>query len=274
MLAFIVSGTCQMFLLTIGTNILLKKVLSKLEILIVGIILAIGGLLLLATIQYFALIYAIVVLVVVLRLQKVNWFMAFVAPITSLLIMIMGDYTIIWSTIMLHTEYQDFLMNTPFVYSALLSIIMLIYILIVAQFFSKLKSNYLVLAILIVTVIIVYAFIYVGSLYKFPTDILTIFVMLFTTLSILTGTVFIVITKIIKEQLCVRKQGFEIVRLGEYTREMENMYMEMSAFKHDYINILVSLQGYINKGDHKELKAYFQKTIVPLNKKVRQKRSD
>ncbi|EUJ52161.1 hypothetical protein PROCOU_00550 [Listeria rocourtiae FSL F6-920] len=39
----------------------------------------------------------------------------------------------------------------------------------------------------------------------------------------------------------------------------------MSDFNHDYINILASLHGYMEKGDQILLKNYFQKTIQPLN---------
>ncbi|EUJ22553.1 accessory gene regulator protein C [Listeria grandensis FSL F6-0971] len=268
MLAVIVTGTCQMFILAIGTNILLKKVLSKIEVLIVGTILAIGGLILLATVQYFALIYAIGVLVAVLRFKKASWFMAIVAPITSLLIMIVSDYTIIWSTIMLQVEYQDLLMNTPFVYSAFQSAIMLLYIFIAAQFFTRLKSNYLVLILLVVTIVIIYIFIYIGSLYEFPTDILTIFTILFTTFSVLTGIVFVVVTKIIQSHIENQEREVELNHLKDYTSRLEHIYIEMSLFKHDYINILVSLQGYISSGNQQELETYFKKTIVPLNKKI------
>lgn len=268
MLAFMVNGTCQMFLLAIGTNILLKKVLSKKEVLIVGTILAIGGLILLATVQYFALIYAVGVLVALLRFKKVSWFMAIVAPIISLLIMIMSDYTIIWSTIMLQVEYQDLLMNTPFVYSAFLSVIMLLYIFIAARFFTRLKSNYLVLILLVVTIIIIYMFIYIGSLYEFPTEILTIFAILFTTFSVLTAIVFVVITKIIQSHVENQKREMELNQLKDYTSRMEYMYIEMSTFKHDYINILAGLQGYISNGNQHELETYFKEAIVPLNKKI------
>lgn len=41
----------------------------------------------------------------------------------------------------------------------------------------------------------------------------------------------------------------------------------MSLFKHDYINILASLHGYIVARDKERLEAYFKTTIRPLIKK-------
>ncbi|EUJ52167.1 hypothetical protein [Listeria rocourtiae] len=45
---------------------------------------------------------------------------------------------------------------------------------------------------------------------------------------------------------------------------MEKLYSEMNTFRHDYINILASLKGYIEKGDQALLQAYFENTILPL----------
>lgn len=45
---------------------------------------------------------------------------------------------------------------------------------------------------------------------------------------------------------------------------MEKLYSEMNTFRHDYINILASLNGYIEQGDQTLLQVYFEDTILPL----------
>lgn len=58
--------------------------------------------------------------------------------------------------------------------------------------------------------------------------------------------------------------------LQEYTRNLEAMYNSLRAFKHDYINILTSMSGYIDNGDIEELKTYFDSKILPTKKLIDQ----
>lgn len=62
-------------------------------------------------------------------------------------------------------------------------------------------------------------------------------------------------------------------RLQDYTNQIENMYSSLRSFKHDYLNIMLSMSGYIEAGDMKGLQTYFDKEIIPLNKKLSQNTS-
>lgn len=75
---------------------------------------------------------------------------------------------------------------------------------------------------------------------------------------------FFVITAITKEQKMKFKLS-EYQNLQEYTSKIEMLYMEMRAFKHDYINILSTMSCYINNEDVSGLKEYFNNEIMPLN---------
>lgn len=46
--------------------------------------------------------------------------------------------------------------------------------------------------------------------------------------------------------------------LQDYTHNLEAMYSGLRSFKHDYVNILLSMSGYIEHGDMDELKDYFE----------------
>lgn len=52
----------------------------------------------------------------------------------------------------------------------------------------------------------------------------------------------------------------------EYTKTLEYLYQSMRSFRHDYVNILSTLQGYMMEDDMDGLKAYFQESILPLGK--------
>lgn len=56
--------------------------------------------------------------------------------------------------------------------------------------------------------------------------------------------------------------------LLEYTAQIENMYEELRAFKHDYSNMLLTLSGFIDSDDMEGLRGYYQKSILPTNEKI------
>lgn len=53
--------------------------------------------------------------------------------------------------------------------------------------------------------------------------------------------------------------------LQTYTEEVEKLYVSMRGFKHEYVNLLSTLTGYIDKGDITQLKDYFYSEILPLS---------
>ena len=71
-----------------------------------------------------------------------------------------------------------------------------------------------------------------------------------------------------KIQTEARQRAFQ--DLQDYTRNIEAMYDGLRSFKHDYINILTSLSGYIENGDMAGLKDFFEKKILPTEKLITQ----
>lgn len=58
--------------------------------------------------------------------------------------------------------------------------------------------------------------------------------------------------------------------LQDYTRNLEVMYNGLRSFKHDYINILLSMSAYIENGDIDELKDFFENKIFPTKNLIDQ----
>lgn len=54
----------------------------------------------------------------------------------------------------------------------------------------------------------------------------------------------------------------ELTQLRMYTNEIESMQQEIRKFKHDYMNILASLSGYIEQNNMAGLKKYFDEKIM------------
>lgn len=70
-----------------------------------------------------------------------------------------------------------------------------------------------------------------------------------------------------KEAEFINKKN-EFENLKEYTQNMESFYKEMRKFKHDYINILSSMSGYIETDNMNGLKKYFEENIISLGKEM------
>lgn len=64
----------------------------------------------------------------------------------------------------------------------------------------------------------------------------------------------------------LKTKNNELKALQNYINETEDAYLEMRKFKHDYINIISSIAGYIYDSDLNGLESYFDEKIAPLNK--------
>ena len=58
--------------------------------------------------------------------------------------------------------------------------------------------------------------------------------------------------------------------LQDYAHNLEAMYNGLRSFKHDYVNILLSLSGYIENGNMDELKKFFESKIFPTKNLIDQ----
>ncbi|MEJ1300367.1 hypothetical protein QY880_09030 [Latilactobacillus sakei] len=51
-------------------------------------------------------------------------------------------------------------------------------------------------------------------------------------------------------------------QLQDYLVNIEQQYTELRRFKHDYQNILLSLESFAEKGDQQQFKAYYQELLA------------
>ena len=65
------------------------------------------------------------------------------------------------------------------------------------------------------------------------------------------------------EQIQTEAKQKAMQDLQDYTRNLEAMYNGLRSFKHDYVNILLSMSGYIEDGDMDRLKDFFESKIFP-----------
>ncbi|OOM79827.1 sensor protein CitS [Clostridium sp. BL-8] len=63
----------------------------------------------------------------------------------------------------------------------------------------------------------------------------------------------------------------EFIQLRDYTIMLENMYKDLRSFKHDYLNILSTLETFIQNLDINGLKKYYYKDLLPESNNIMKK---
>lgn len=118
---------------------------------------------------------------------------------------------------------------------------------------------------LLLSIIFIYNFSYgddVGYSYEVIAFNGVLFLTLFVTITILMWFLYRNIKQ--KQQAVSMLHQYE--NLQAYTGELEKLYRSMRSFKHDYVNILSTLSGYIEETDSAQLKDYFYKEIIPISR--------
>ena len=89
---------------------------------------------------------------------------------------------------------------------------------------------------------------------------------------VITATmIMILITIILKasyKEIELEAKNQELFYLQQNYSNIENYYDEMRKFKHDYVNIISTLAGFIEDNDMESLKIYFEKNIMHLTEKI------
>ena len=78
---------------------------------------------------------------------------------------------------------------------------------------------------------------------------------------VLSTLVFLVLLYSLQKEYVTKEKQKEMQYLKEYTDQLEKNYTEMRRFKHDYQNILLSIEEYIQEKDLVKLEEYFYTKI-------------
>lgn len=105
-------------------------------------------------------------------------------------------------------------------------------------------------------------FIY-GEAAQYPTEILTWNGIIITAITLSATVLFYSIYDILKRNYELSLQQKELSVMKDYTQRMESFYEEIRVFRHDYRNILATMQYFIDSDDIAALRKYFNEKIVP-----------
>jgi len=102
-----------------------------------------------------------------------------------------------------------------------------------------------------------------GEQFGYPGAILTVNGTFISILTLSSALAFYSMYSILKRNHELTLQQAQSAVMEDYTKRIESFYEEMRAFRHDYQNILASMQDYIDTGDIEGLHAYFHHKILP-----------
>ena len=84
---------------------------------------------------------------------------------------------------------------------------------------------------------------------------------------ILLAILFVAI-RITTDKLEVESERIQSKQLNEYTEKLERQYTAIKKIRHDYVNILMSMTGYVDEHDIVGLKKYIEEEILPAEKQA------
>lgn len=126
------------------------------------------------------------------------------------------------------------------------------------------KIRGLIISLLIITLIVFYYNIFLMfneiDTIKVKTNLIAFFMLLIV-------HIFMIYYILLKEK-SIRAKEFENKFFYDYIVSLEETNKKMQQFQHDYLNILLSLKGYIDSADWEGLQQYFEKDILNFERKT------
>ena len=140
------------------------------------------------------------------------------------------------------------------------------------RFFEKVDKRVLIFTTftlaLCATLVFIMASLLDNSRILFKDYILLIsFIVIYTLLTI--GMIYVLLKSMRRSYESAKKVEY-LENLNKYTENLEVMYNNLRVFKHDYVNIMASMIGYMEENRYDDLKTFFYDKILPMQKNLTQ----
>lgn len=133
------------------------------------------------------------------------------------------------------------------------------------------KSAFLVILSIALTFISIYINIFINPDGSTNKNVIVLNSILFLVYFIFLTIIVSILIRGIAKELEYKNKQVQLENLHEYTYKLEQLNTEMRAFRHDYINVLSSLIGYIENKDMDGLEKHFNDKIIPFSNKIQDK---
>ncbi|EUJ30434.1 sensory histidine kinase DcuS [Listeria grayi] len=118
------------------------------------------------------------------------------------------------------------------------------------------------------TMIVYYTSIYLGFFLGNAFPLIQLNLMFFIGYLVITLFIFFFYMHALKNKYEVEQKEIEYESMNRYTEAMEKQYHEVRKFRHDYKNILSSIDDYLLENDYEGLKIYFLHKIKPSSEMI------
>jgi two-component system sensor histidine kinase AgrC len=105
------------------------------------------------------------------------------------------------------------------------------------------------------------------SIHMFEVEIFDVIVYIIGSLFFII-LLYLIYTSSIKEEKVARKQ-LELLQLQTYTENLEYIYNDMRKIRHDYMNVLASMVGYMEEKDMDGLIDFFDHNVLAFTKEMK-----
>jgi two-component system, LytTR family, sensor histidine kinase AgrC len=114
-----------------------------------------------------------------------------------------------------------------------------------------------------ITVVVLYLNIFIPSTYE-EMQLTQINLIIQLVYLVLISILFMLQIKIIKKENVLKYEQLQQSQYNQYLISLEAVNQDMQKFQHDYLNILMTMDGYISQGDIEGLKSYFTQKILKV----------
>lgn len=270
----------QLLTIMLGMNILSHGEINRKSFLIWLLISLVFGCSLFNILGIATIFLIIIFLIICLSIKTRKIFSSIIVTCFPLLFLVVSDYIaqVIESTVVkdllgfFYIQYDWMLVVTLMTCSfTILFSYTLRYIFKRLKVIKIIEKRYQLLMVLflIFTLIIFYVNIFIGQQQGFSsenirTNSILFFIYACLLLAVYLGIVFIVVKDSKMEQERIQSQ-----QLQEYTMQIEQLYNNLNSFRHDYLNILVSLEEGIRQEDIETIKGVYDRVIKPSERVVK-----
>ncbi|MDU0421304.1 GHKL domain-containing protein [Staphylococcus simulans] len=266
LLSGILISSYQGLMLFIISKVILNFKYTPKEKMTIGFITIISGLIYIV-LNRFTLF--IIILIDTIYLYRKTKLYSILTMVGSVLIIYLGNLSAISSFLILDQEKTNIIIVYA-VYLFLFTVTSLILAYLVRFIIQKLKKSYLSTNKLYLSVVSIFLASIFISLFTFmPKNISTfknlqLMVILYISFILAVVVLVLVISFTVLREMKYKRQVEEIENYYKYTLRIEKINNDMRKFRHDYVNILLSMSEFIRDDDMPGLRAYFEEHIVPL----------
>lgn len=274
----IVLGGVEIVALVIGIQIISRISFSwKLRMYVIGFLMLtaipIYFYMLPKGLQYLSVIYMMLVVLVILFIQTKKVRLPLITIFVTFICMVISDAIASNMTLgfgeLINHKFPSYGWLTIVLYTCCIALLLKIIDIIMNRNYreSIFQGKYLSLILVVsaTTILLFYLYIWQGAKLNFPDNIIRMNAIVFIAYALVMIIVLAIIVKNAVRSAKLEAQALQMRQLQEYVGALEALQKDVRVFRHDYVNILSGINGFITNEDMDGLRVYFRTKVIPMN---------